>query len=339
MHKKVKKIIMLIIALTVTINISSCSGNKDQHDGGVYQREIFQFNNVFTGGCVFEDEAHVYFTVPIEDNMNSEIKRIDKKTGDVEDLNIIGYRLNVYKNYLYYAWQGDLQKGEVNLYRINVNKPLEEPELVVENNTLIRNYYIVDDMIYFHVIYPPFVHSVNVNDFSQTMSNELPDKYYIYGIDEEYRYIMTRREKDGGYVYAMARCLHGDTKFENREYLAEAGVYWFNYYLVIHNGSAYYCVEFALYKCELKAGAESETIYEVDWRGNDRFNVIAVTDEGIYITKFDVTGKPSYDNCIYRLDHSGENETALDYAPDLLYYVGIDGGLKYIKDDKIYSVE
>jgi len=348
MCRSIKKIIMMFIALTTMINVSSCSEGKKQYDddgamaeikGDVFTQEIFQFNNVFTYGRVFEDDTHVYFTVPIGDEMNNDIKRIDKETGDVENLNIIGYRLNVYKNYLYYAYQGDLKNGEVYyLYRINLGKLDDKPELVLEHLS-VRNIFIANDLIYYHAIYPPPIFSIDLNDFSQTMEKDIADKYYIHGIDEEYRYIMTRREKDDGYVYAMARCLHGDTKFENREYLAEAGEYWFNYYLVINNGFAYYCLDFYLFKCELKAGAESEIIYEVDWLKKDRFNVIAVTDDGIYIKKLDVTREPPYDNCIYRLDHNGENETALDYPPDVLYYVSIDGRLKYIKDSQIYSVE
>lgn len=353
---------MAVIALAVFMSVFSCS---EQHDAsgeaaktksGIFEREIFQFDNVFTDGHVFEDDSHIYFIDEKKDkindglNPNGEMKRINKESGDVEELNVSGYRLNVYKNYLYYACQGDLRKDEVYyLYRINLDKLGEEPELVLAH-LWIHNYCVANDLIYLYPAYPPPIFSMDVNDFTRTTEYHAESgTYFIAGVDEKYRYIITLKIENDTRAYTLARCVHEDEDFENREYLFDIEYpEWadlrFNDFLAINGGFVYYCFDFAIYKCELKAGAKSGIIYEIDEFGDERFEVIAVTDGGVYVKKIHIVNEPVYEhvygNHIYRLDHDGKNETALDYLPELLYFVSSgDGRLKCIEDGKIHSVE
>ncbi|MCL2813811.1 MAG: hypothetical protein FWD23_04350 [Oscillospiraceae bacterium] len=356
MSKNAKKFTMAIIALAFIVNVFSCSENAEIPKSDIFEREIFQFNNVFTNGFVFESEGYVYFIDAKKDkvddgqNLNGEIKRINKESGDIEDLNLSGYRLNVYKNYLYYAYMGDLQKDEVYyLYRIDLDKIGGEPELVLAH-LWIYNYQIANDLIYFYPIYPPGIFSMDINDFSRTTEyNAESGKYFIAGVDEKYRYIIEYNATKTTRTYTLAKCAHEDTEFEDREYLFDIEYpEWadlrFNDFLAINGDFAYYCFNFAIYRCELKAGAKSEVIYEIDYRGDDRFNVIAVTDDGVYIKKIHTVYYPVYEqlygNHIYRLDHDGENETALDYPSEVSYFVSSgDGKLRYIENDKIHAID
>ena len=361
MGKSAIKFIMAIIALAVIMIISSCLENRGQgtHDddgeeaktkSDIFEREIFQFKNVFTDGLVFEDGGYVYFIAEKKDKANGEIKRLNKKSGAIDGLNASGYRLNVYKNYLYYAYQGELLKDEAYyLYRMDLDKLGEEPELVLENLSM-RNYFIANDLIYFYPIYPPPIFSMAVNDFSQTTEyNSESGAYFIAGVDEKYRYIVVYNATEATRTYVLARCVHEDTEFANREYLLDiAHPEWaslrFNDFLAINGGFVYYCFDFAIYKCELGTGAKSEIIYEVDVDGDDRFEMIAVTDDGIYVKKIHIVYDPVYEqiygNHIYRLNHDGKNEMALNYSPKSSYFVSSgDGKLRYIEGNEIHSVE
>jgi len=186
----------------------------------------------------------------------------------------------------------------------------------------------------------------------------LPEKYFIVGIDKKYRYIiiekfvdnnsLTNKLVDKNSVISLSRCFLSDEKFENKEYLCDLkgnpqDDYRFNDFLVIKDNLAYYIGENGyLYKCELIPDAESEVIYDKSDDDN-RFGVIAITSSGIYINKFHFVRTPVYDMIydayIYRLDLDGKNETQLNYSYELNYFVGVDGKLHYIRDNKIYNVE
>ncbi|MCL2159958.1 MAG: hypothetical protein FWH48_11165, partial [Oscillospiraceae bacterium] len=278
------------------------------------------------------------------------ITKIDKNTENAEELDIVGFGLTVYKNYLYYLDPKNPNWMIYGLYRIDLNEPDAKPELVfdeVEPNAT-NYYYIASDSVWLYPAYFP-TYRIDINDFSKkTQYHNDDEKYFIAGIDEKYRYILTLKIEDDRHIYTLARCLHEDAGFENREYLCaidqpEWADLSFNNFLVINGGFAYYLFDFDIYKCELKAGAKSEIIYRGYKFGDGRFDMIAVTGDGIYIKKFHVAREQAYeriyDDCIYMIDHSGENEVALNYSPELLYFVSSeDGRLKYIKDGKIYPV-
>lgn len=277
---------------------------------------------------------------------------MNKKTKKVEDLNVSGSNLTVYKDYLYYIDKNN-HSNLYRLYRINLNNLDEEPELV--HNEIEPNannyYYIANDLIYLYPAYLP-VFSISVNDFSQTVNySGISEKYFMAGIDEKYRYILKLTIENDKNIYTLARCLHKDTKFENKEDLfdiihPESADLRFNDFLVVNNGFVYYCFGFDIYKCELKVGAESEIIYKIDEFGDERFELVAVTDDGIYIKKSRIIRKPAYDyvydkDYIYRLDFDGNNEAALKY-PQFPYFVsneGEDEKLVYINEYNIYTVE
>ena len=338
-----------VLAFMVFVTLYGVASCEKRHEGEkakieTFEQELFQFGNVFTTRYVFEDKNYFYISSSGE---GENIKRMDKKTKEIEDLNVSGFGLTVYKNYLYYLLHNKLNF----LYRIDLDGPGGEPELVHDETepNAINYYYIANDAIWLYPAYRPTCR-IEIDDFSKKTkySYDMPENYFMAGIDEKYRYIFVWEIENGKHTYTLARCLHEDTGFENQEYLfvlnqPEWADLRFNDFLAIHGGFAYYRFGFAIYRCALKAGAKSETIYEVEEFGEERFSLIAVTDEGIYITKFHYKRESSYerteDDCIYRLDHNGENETALNYRPDLMYFVSVeDGRLKYIENGEIYSV-
>ncbi|MCL2813940.1 MAG: hypothetical protein FWD23_05010 [Oscillospiraceae bacterium] len=339
LDKKTKNLIAAIIILIITaVSVMSCSANQED----VYEQERFQFNNVFIARYVFEDKDYVYISSASEEE---NITRINKKTKDTEDLGIQGFQLTVYKNYLYYL---DNRYG---LYRIDLGQSGGEPELVhdeVELNSP-NFYYIANDTVYLYPCYFP-TYYIDINDISRkTEYRGGTSKYFIAGADEKYRYIITLKIENEKDIYTLARCLFKDIEFENKEDLfvinhPEWADLRFNNFLAVHDGFAYYCFNFAIYKCELKPGAESEIIYGVDEFGDDRFDVIAVTSDGIYITKMHIAYEPVYEHIydkdyIYRLDFAGENETAVKYPPEPYFVGGGSKKLCYIKDNGVHEAE
>lgn len=94
---------------------------------------------------------------------------------------------------------------------------------------------------------------------------------------------------------------------------------------------AYYVSKGNLYKCELKADGKSEIIY--DSSETERFNMVAVTDDGIYITKYYIEEPPA--EIIY--DSINDNKLILYVSDDEKYAFEIKDGQLIFENDGVIS--
>jgi len=207
----VKKFVLAVIVLTTLCSLSSCEkrheGEKTKID--TYEQELFQFSNVFMTRHIFEDKNYIYLSSFLAEGEN--MARVNKETKETEDLNIPGFMPTVYKNHLYYLDSGSVN-NIYNLYRIDLDKPEWEPELVHSevNPTPNNYYYIANDAIWLYPIYFP-TYRIDTNDFSKKTkySYEMPENYFMAGIDEKYRYIFVweiENDKiENGEIYSVEK--------------------------------------------------------------------------------------------------------------------------------------
>ena len=348
---------ILFLLFTLFLLLISCSNSKDDIITGNDPN-----NTIFLHNAVCEDEDYVYYSG------EKNIVRINKKDESLTELEYDSYytfgdNLNLYKGYLYFVGEKVLYRYE--FYRVNLNEPNNEPELV--SSIPIRDTYLIfDNKIYVLPFYTSIFRmnpdGSDVEEYDSVMDNY----YYICGNDDKYVYTVFRAdseqstELDGvpaNAVY-MSRMTHKDYRENNtnsREKLFKIYTYiaadltWFNDFMVISDGYVYYKMGYgddikqireAIIRNKLSVDSEREIIYEISQ--NEIVELIAVTKNGIYFKKYN-GGNYTYGTNDYKLikiSLDGKIETELEHGEDWLFFVSkYDSRLHYIKDNKIFLAE
>jgi hypothetical protein len=296
--------------------------------------------------CVCEDKEHIYFSVYTEGE--NQIKRISKKDGSVVDLNQKGYNLNLYDGYLYFVGE------KHSFYRLNLNDPDAVPEHVAEYYAPTGKYTIFGGKIYpLDNYYPVFRMNTDGSDVEEAVP--VSDYYYIFGVGDKYIYTIfsdcETKIIDGveTNIYYLSRMNHNG---KNREKLfkiytdAACGLGLYNDFLVISDGYAYYKMWYnyreEIIRNKLSAESEREVVYTVP---DDKIvELKAVTKDGIYLKRYDRAGSYEYSlipNVKLSLD--GKTETSIDFIAEEefipVFVSRCDGGLYYIKDEKIFAFD
>ncbi|MCL2772102.1 MAG: hypothetical protein FWD71_02025 [Oscillospiraceae bacterium] len=329
------------------ISCSGSSGDKLLMTGNDPNNSIYLHNTV----C--EDENYIYYGEYGAKN----ITRMNKKDMSVTELKYSGYNLNVYRNYLYFM----AEKG--GLYRVNLGEPDSEPELILAYSRDI--YWIFEDKLYPLAFYSQ-VFQMNLDGSDKESSGDISDFYYVVGNDDKYVYAIFRNDIEEStefngvpanlcYVSRMTYKDFKDNNMGTREKLFKIYTYiwddlsWYNFFMVISNGYAYYEMGYGddidnahqeIIRNKLSVNAEREVIYQIP--DDERVNLIAVTEDGVYFKKFILGDYASYEIYVpnIKISLDGKIQIELAYGDDCLFFVGrYDHKLRYIKDNQIFLAE
>jgi hypothetical protein len=360
-----KKIMILCLVFLFLFVICSCSGEdssfvveyeanetEDEEKSTNYVIAGNEPNNtVFWNNVICEDETYVYVSsymyVGLE-NINSNIIKINKNDGSVTDSGLRGHNLSIYNNYLYFV---DIRNF---LYRLDLDDPEIEPELV--SDAFIYTYIILNSKVYpsgfLNVIL-----SMNLDGLDIEPESGSENKYIICGYDDKYIYALYEYDIDtiisDGRETHIQYLTNMDSNHDNREklfkihtdHLTPLGTV--NNFMIISKGYAYYTIRYdsrdEIVRNRLALNSEKEIIYRAV--ENEAIYITAVTDDGIYLQKYDIgdciaSSNPRHPNTKLSLDGKTESQVDLEKKKDLLFFVSrFDNKLYYVEDSKIFPLE
>lgn len=314
-----KKFLTLMV-ISFTIILCSCA--KDEYIVGNNIN-----NSVFLNNEVCEDKNYVYVA-----NVETGIKRIDKKDNSITILNNKGSNLNLYNNYLYYQYENTL-------YRNNTKNINGTPDLLLNNFT--NSYLIFNDIIYMDYFYHG-IFCMNTDGTNKKMYLELneDEKYFICGYDNKYTYIIFSSDLkevkiDEGLIlneYYLSRMSH-DKIVEKLFPVYTYYIHMVNDFLLIYDNYSYYTIDGNIVRNKLEINAKKEVLYQKDLL--ETITLIAIIDQFIYF-KNDLNKELIYK---FSIKDGSIEEINLFYEDVLFYVDNSKNKLNYIKDNKIFSLE
>ena len=310
-------------------------------------------NTVFWHNVICEDEEYVYVSSYYDvqgKDINPSIVRIGKSDGRVTEMGARGNGLSVYDGYLYF-----LDERNKFLYRMDLGDPDANPECIT--TAFIPKYMILNGKIY-PSGNPYSISSMNLDgsDIEEAKKGDFKNHYFVYGYDDTYIYVAYPYEYETDVVDGAEICMQYiyrmDYNHENKEKLFE--VYndvlnlldMDNNVMVMLDGYAYYTARYdgrdEIVRNELAPNSEKEIIYKTFFE-DERFEITAITRDGIYMKKYKLGDSHSYSyrspNTKLSLDGATESQIAT-VKGNLPFFVGrFDQKLYYVEGNKIFPFD